>query len=574
MGMRLDEIAALFGGKGTGTSSSGGSGPDRLTLALAALALLLVGVLTLIVTDLLVSSWEERQLARAESTLAPALATASLPTPGPIAATPTAGTPPPCIAPFDWGTHVVQEGDTLYSIAQTYGTDFQSLKQVNCLEDSNIWIGQPLYVPGPLALPTVATPTPKVAQPPSIGTPPALDSTAPGLESAPTTTFAVTPLVVPGVTASPRTAFSINIPNQYINILLLGTDVNLRKNDGIDRTDSIIVVSVNTEDNTVHLLHVPRDLWVYIPGHGENRINTAYLWGELEEPGTGPEWVKRTIHYNLGIPIHYYILMHRHGFKEAIDTLGGVDVDVACPLPELNLEPGMHHLGGELAYEFVHTRETSNDYDRGRRQRKLLMALWEQKLTPDIIPKLPQLWVTMGDTFVTDLPLDQALNLARVAVQIDFEDIDTAAITNKHTQNWTTPEGWMVLRPRENEIRKLLEKIYNPVEPIERQEKQQKIRAQVLNGSSRPDADQLAAAELKREGFRIVGKGEGSFRDLTETQIIVRRGNLAVSERIALELGVPGADIQDETNLPEPPNPSDPVDVRIIVGQDYDPCQR
>jgi hypothetical protein len=234
----------------------------------------------------------------------------------------------------------------------------------------------------------------------------------------------------------------------------------------------------------------------------------------------------------------------------------------------------MHHLGGEMAYEFVHTRETSNDYDRGRRQRKLLMALWEQNLTPDIITKLPQLWVTMNDAFVTDLPLDQALNLARLGLQIDFQDIDTAAITNKHTESWTTSDGWMVLRPRENEIRTLLEKIYNPVEEPEPREKRRKVRTQVLNGSRRPDAEQLAAAELKREGFKIAGKGEVSSRDHMETQIIVRKGDLAAGERIARELGVSSTGIQDETDVPDPPNPSDRVDIRVILGKDYNPCQR
>jgi hypothetical protein len=132
----------------------------------------------------------------------------------------------------------------------------------------------------------------------------------------------------------------------------------------------------------------------------------------------------------------------------------------------------------------------------------------------------------------------------------------------------------MVLRPREPEIRALLEKIYNPVEEPEPKEKRQKVRVQVLVGSRRPDAEQLAAAELKREGFKIVGKGEAGSRGHRETQIIVRRGNLAPADRIARELGVSSADIQDETGVPDPPNPSDPIDIRVILGKDYNPCRR
>jgi LCP family protein required for cell wall assembly len=379
---------------------------------------------------------------------------------------------------------------------------------------------------------------------------------------------------MPDTTSTPATAFEISIPNRFINVVLLGTDLNFRRLDGTWRTDSIIIASVDVEDGSVGLLHVPRDLWVYIPEHGNNRINTADLWGELDQEGGGPERVKETIHHNLGIPIHYYVKMHREGFKQTIDTLGGVDVDVACPLPELNLEAGMHHFDGELAYEFVHTRETSSDYDRGRRQRKMLMALWEQALTPDIITKLPKLWISMGDTFETDIPMDEALNLARLGLQIDFQDIDTMAISGKQTKNWTTPDGQQVLLPRQEQMRILLEGFYDTDPEPKRQEERGKVRLQVLNGTNRPDAEQLAAAELKREGFKIVGKDIAGQRDYARTQIIVRRASLAAGERIARELGVSVNGIQDETNVPDPPRPSDRVDIKVILGKDYDPCQR
>ncbi len=569
----------------TKTTSRGkgpkGSGPDRLTLILVGLAIFLLAVAALLTLDILLSSEPDDQIARSPGPAAETPAY-SAPPATPMA-TFTPGTPPPCVAPQDWGTYVVQEGDTLYSLAEQSGTDFQTLKRVNCLQRSDIWVGQELYVLGPLALPTFATATPsEAAAINAAGTPepegPAATTAEASVgsesESAQVTVGSMTPLPMPATTSTPMTAFEIDIPNRFINIVLLGTDVNFRRLDGTWRTDSIIIASVDIEDGSVGLLHVPRDLWVYIPNYGHNRINTADLWGELDKEGGGPERVKETIHHNLGIPIHYYVKMHREGFKEVVDTLGGVDIDVACPLPELGLEAGMHHLDGEMAYEFVHTRETSSDYDRGRRQRKMLMALWEQSLTTDIIVKLPQLWVSMGDTFETDIPMDQALNLARLGLQIDFQDIDTKAISGKQTKNWTTPEGLMVLLPREQELQILLEEFYAPDREPERQEQRSKVRLQVLNGTNRPDAEQLAASELKREGFKIVGKDIANRRDYRRTQIIVRRGDPAAGEKIARELGVPVDAVQDESNVPDPPNPSDTVDIRVILGKDYDPCQR
>jgi hypothetical protein len=204
----------------------------------------------------------------------------------------------------------------------------------------------------------------------------------------------------------------------------------------------------------------------------------------------------------------------------------------------------------------------------------MLMALWEQALTPDIVTKLPQLWISMGDTFETDIPMDEALRLARLGLQIDFKDIYTKAIYGKQTKNWTTPEGLMVLLPREDQMRVLLEDFFSTEPESKPQDRRSKVRVQVLNGSKRSDAEQLAASELKREGFRIVGKDIADQRDYVRTQIILRKANPAAGERIARELSVPIKAIQDETNVPDPPNPSDWVDIKVILGKDYDPCQR
>jgi LysM repeat protein len=67
-------------------------------------------------------------------------------------------TPPPCVPPDDWGLQVVQEGNTLFSLAQRYGTDVDTLMRVNCLNTFTIFLGQRLYVPGPAATPTPIVP--------------------------------------------------------------------------------------------------------------------------------------------------------------------------------------------------------------------------------------------------------------------------------------------------------------------------------------------------------------------------------------------------------------------------------
>jgi LCP family protein required for cell wall assembly len=361
--------------------------------------------------------------------------------------------------------------------------------------------------------------------------------------------------------------FNINIPNRYINFLLLGTDLNLRRNDGIDRTDSIIVVSIDTEDNSVHLLHVPRDLWVYIPGHGYNRVNTADLWGELAKKGGGPDRVKQTIHHNLGIPVHYYVRIDFNGFMKIIDAVGGIDVDVDCPLPDIKLTAGMHHMTGQQALRYSRSRYSTNDFDRGRRQRKVLMALWDQSLTLDIIPKLPQLWWAMSSSFQTDLTLAQVINLAYVGAQLAPQRILSRAIGPGHVQSWMTPQGASVLLPNNQKIRTMLEDYYTPVDPAQLDDTGKKS-VRMVNGSQRRDADQLAAAALRWSGFRALAAGAADQQNYTQTQITVHDGDLAAAGRIAQELQVPAAIIQEE------PDPASPTDMEVILGTDYNPCRR
>ncbi len=592
--MKLREVPAL-----DRSSNPGNSHHDRLTQLLVWAAFILAAATAAIVVDLWLRPTPHGQVAEAAgSTVTQPLPVLSLePTHPPSTPTqalepvtqvepdavppdavtpvtsdalkpvaPDAITPPPCVPPADWGIHIVQEGNTLYSLAQRYGTDVDTLMRVNCLNTFTIFINQNLYVPGvagALALPTsVATDLPT-------STPTPTSATLPGASATPA--FEITPLSTQPATPTPKAAFRVNVPNRYINIVLLGSDK--RPRSGAWRTDSMIIVSVDTQSETVRLLSIPRDLWVFIPGHGFNRVNTADLWGELAKKGSGPERVKQTIHHNLGIPIHYYVRVDFQGFMNIIDTVGGVDIDVDCPLPDINLSAGMHHLNAEQALRYARSRKSTSDFDRGRRQRKVLMALWEQALTFDIIPKLPKLWTTMADSYQTDLPLDQAINLAYIGVQLKPQRILSKSIGPRLVDGWMTPEGAAVLLPRPDAIRAMLEEFYAPKD-MDDLDAAEKIRVSIENGSQRRDAEQLAAAALRWEGFKVAGTGVADRQDYAQTKIYVHSGNLADGEQVAGHLRVPLTAVQDLTATSDASSPSNPVAIEVILGQDYDPCIR
>jgi LCP family protein required for cell wall assembly len=465
------------------------------------------------------------------------------------------------VPPIDWGIHTVQPGNTILSLADRYGISVDALLRVNCLNTHTIFAGQRLYVPGQLASPTDLAP---------IGTPLA------GSQSSRTNVdeldiSAIETAVAPLPTLTPKPALPVSVPAHYLNIVLLGCD--RRPGSGAWRTDSIIIASVDTENSIVRLLSIPRDLWVYIPGHGYNRINTADLWGELAAKGTGPDWVKRTIHHNLGIPIHHYVRVDFKGFIEIIDAVGGIDVDVACPLSDINLSAGLQHMGGKEALRFARSRYSTNDFDRGRRQRKILMALWDQALSMDLVLRLPQLWRTLADSFQTDLSLEQVLDLAYVATQLKPQHIFSRSIGPAQVQGWRTPQGAAVLLPRTERITTELESFFAPVDSRQ-VDRAAEVLVRILNGAQRLDADRLAASSLHWSGFKVEAGGPADHQTYAQTQIAYFSGDADSAKQIARLLRVPITAIQDLSGIDFQPDPANPVDIQVILGYDYNPCQR
>jgi LCP family protein required for cell wall assembly len=501
--------------------------PDRLTAALIGVAVLLCAVIVMIGGRILAGGQDDR--AKSVVTSNPSSGTAEvrpLATPSPVPLT-----PPPCVPPSDWVTYVVGEGDTLYSLAQRYGTEVETLQQVNCLQSDLIQIDRELFVPGP-----------PVVQLPTGGT------------------------FVPAANIQAASQQGADGSRPYLHIVLLGSDK--REGQVTWRTDTIIVVSIDLQRNVVRLLSIPRDLWVHIPGHGYDRINTADLWGELASPGGGPATVKQTIEENLGIPIDYYVRADFAGFTKIVDAFGGVDVNVECSINDADYaayEPGVHHLDGEEALGYVRSRQTTNDFDRIRRQRKVLMALWEKAKSLDIVPRIPALWMAMSDTFQTDMPLNQVLSLAPLGIQLNPNRIFSESIGPRQVQNWVTEDGFQVLLPVPDAIEELLTSFYGPID-FEFLQKVSETQVEVLNGTANAQAGKLAASALRWAGFQIAGTGFADRQDYPVTQVFVYNADPKVAEFLVEELDLLPDALQYQPVL------SSTVNIRVILGADYDPC--
>jgi len=375
---------------------------------------------------------------------------------------------------------------------------------------------------------------------------------------------------------------------ERVNILLLGIDEREGQH-GPWRTDTMIVLTLDPESKTAGMLSIPRDLWVPIPGYGENRINTAHYTGDLKKyPGGGPALAIKTVQYNFGIPIHYYVRVNFSGFVKAIDTIGGIDIyvekdiydpkypDNAYGYDPLYIPAGSHHMDGEMALKYARTRHGGSDFDRLRRQQQVIMAVRDRvlrlNLLPQLLPKLPELLKTVGDAVQTDLQLDEIINLVQLASQIDDEHIKTAVIDSSMTVPTTTPNGAQVLIPIREEIRAVVDEIFStPVQEAipEETAEREKLAAEgakiiVHNGSTIGNLAAQTSAFLKERGFQIVEFGNAERFDYPTTIIVDFTGKEYTIQCLARLLNIPESNIQKYTGAPQ-----SEVDIRLIIGADF-----
>ena len=251
----------------------------------------------------------------------------------------------------------------------------------------------------------------------------------------------------------------IKPPENQVNILLLGSDQ--RPYEGGFRTDVILLVTINLDQQTVNMTSFPRDLYVTLPGFYNDRINTAQFRG-------GFTLMQDTFEYNFGVRPDYYSMINFYGFQNLIDSLNGVDVEVAQTLTDhrtgygdYTVYPGTVHMDGETALWYVRSRYSTSDFDRTRRQQEVVFALIKRLVSFDLVTKFPQLYEQFQDTIETNLTLSEITPLLPVADNFFRGEIGRYAVGPSYVSNWVTPSGAQVLLPNKAAIQALLKVALN-----------------------------------------------------------------------------------------------------------------
>jgi polyisoprenyl-teichoic acid--peptidoglycan teichoic acid transferase len=243
-----------------------------------------------------------------------------------------------------------------------------------------------------------------------------------------------------------------------INVLLLGVDPS-HDATANSRSDTMILTSIPPVLPTVHMLSLPRDLYVDITGHGQNRINTAHFFAEVNEAGTGPKAAAETVALNFKVHEPYTVRIQIQGFKDVVTALGGVDVTL--PEDMAGLKAGDHHLDADQALRFVRDRSGSDDYFRQWRAQIFLKGAARQLLKPINWVRFPAVTAAVMKSVDSNVPF---FYYPRIAYTLLFSAIRgyDMQILDRYTMTtpWVTEGGGQVLLPNWDAINPVIEKYF------------------------------------------------------------------------------------------------------------------
>ncbi|HSX47638.1 MAG TPA: LCP family protein, partial [Patescibacteria group bacterium] len=254
--------------------------------------------------------------------------------------------------------------------------------------------------------------------------------------------------------------------NGRVTFLLAGNSPDDPQHGGANLTDSIMLVSINTKNNTAWMLSIPRDLWVKVPSHGYQKINAVYEEGQNDNfsasgyPNGGMGELEQIVSQKFAIPINYYALINYTAFKQAVDAVGGISVNIHSSDPRglfdaytnLKLPNGQVNLNGQQALSLARARGdnsagdisygfNNSDFDRTLHQREMLLSLKNKATSGHVLANpiaLSNLFDALGNNVKTDFTLGNARRLLQLSKAIPSNKIKSLSLNNSNGINLLT----------------------------------------------------------------------------------------------------------------------------------------
>jgi len=359
-----------------------------------------------------------------------------------------------------------------------------------------------------------------------------------------------------------------------INILLLG--MGGAGHDGPYLTDTNIILSIKPSTNEVAMISIPRDLGVTIDKN-VRKINFAYAYGEAVQPGNGGNYSRQIFSETFGISIPYFVRVDFRAFKDLIDQVGGITIDVprtftdtAFPGPNfgyrtIHFNSGPETMNGERALDFARSRHGNNgegsDFARSQRQQLMLAALRDKMLSIGTYgnPRLvQQILGSLSEHISTNLNLAQLMYLGNLAKEVSVsKNLTLDNAPGGFLVSTTGDTGAFLLFPRTgdyNDIKMAVRDVFlsaiasstpladiPPITTPTTSIKIANLRIEIQNGTWRAGLAARYKERLTEKGYNIITVGNSLKKPIDKTAIYVLNSSspLEVAKALSIELKAP-----------------------------------
>ncbi len=380
------------------------------------------------------------------------------------------------------------------------------------------------------------------------------------------------------------------------NILLLGRGG--AENEAPDLTDTIVIASIDIQNQTASLLSIPRDTWVNVNGD-TMKINAAYSLskqqatykGKSKEDAenAGISTAISAVRNVAGVPIHKYVLSDYKAFRDVVNALGGVDVNLPSPIIDgftgWTFKAGPQTMNGDRALEYARTRQGSarGDFDRNENQRKLLIAIRQKAMSTGIIAnpvKLNNLASAVQKNIRTDLSIDEARTLFNKTKGLSDSNIKSLDLAKPDDPLITTGNigGQSIVRPVAGLFDYSKIRSYSRTNMIDPFLKKEAPTVAIYNGSGRAGLATSVGDIMAGYGYNVLIKE--SSKEPQQKTLVVKKTQQAkpfterfLSVRFATPISsdLPNSVLPDATNATATSTSTAPptADFIIVLGSDF-----
>ncbi len=376
--------------------------------------------------------------------------------------------------------------------------------------------------------------------------------------------------------------------SQPFNVLLLGVDSRDDADQGV-RSDTLIVVHVDPQEQWASMLSIPRDSVTQIPHLGQQKINAAYTFGygnadDIYGRGTDPDTAggalaAETVEQFLDIRIDYIAQVDFHGFERVVNTFGGLTIDAPQPLldPEyptenfgverLYIPAGIQVMDGTTALRYARSRHSGSDFDRSCRQQRVLRALLREVRQRNVLDQaalLPDLVEDITSSVSTTMPVSEPgflYSMAQLAQNLSTDRIMQYSINPSNVQ--VVSEQSSDIYWNQADIDLLVNRMMQGPQGME----EKVATIQVQNGAGVRGLAGRVTLNLGGQGFSMVEAGDapGIY---PSSMVIDYTGHPETRQRLANALGIAADYVYAEPPDNAPTAPYN-TDIVLVLGEDY-----